>query len=264
MKTILISLIFIVSTGCQQFLMNKKSQKTTVQQVDGHNISKEFSHWVDAVNDKNVDAIKGFYRPESIKIISPDSKLSGPAEIAEYYALQSENIKSISSLYIVKANKETNIDYEITKYETLSGKSFAQLLIWSVKNGDKFIEFEFVSEISEATHNNEKSITEKRNLWIEICNTHNPENLVNTLYSSNSIYFNHKPLIKGKEKLIEEYSYMKNANYKLTLVPLKMLSVNANLVYEIGQCEGTYNGKYILIWQKENDGVWRVFIDSNI
>jgi ketosteroid isomerase-like protein len=43
-----------------------------------------------------------------------------------------------------------------------------------------------------------------------------------------------------------------------------MFFVNDNLVYEIGQCKGTYKGKYILVWKKESDGVWRVFIDSNI
>jgi len=264
MKTILISLALVVFTGCQPFLKNKKPQINNAQQVESNNISDEFSDWVDAVNKKSVNTIKDFYLPESIKIISSDSTLSGPAEIAEFYAFQSEDIKSISSLFMVKANKEKNIDYELIKYETLNGKSYAQLLIWKVKNGDKFREFEFISEISEETHNNEKSITKKRNLWVELCNSHNPENLVNTLYSSNSIYFNHKPIIKGQESLIKEYSYMKDENYKLNLHPLKMFFVNENLVYEIGQCEGTYKGKYILVWKKERDGEWRVFIDSNV
>lgn len=264
MKTILICSVLLLLTGCRQFLKDKQSQKTNIQQVKTNNISNEFSNWVTAINNKSVDSIKNFYRAESIKIISSDSQLSGPTEIAEYYALQPGEIKSISSLYSVKASKEKNIDYELIKYETQNGKSYAQLLIWRLENENKFREFEFVSEISEETYNNEKSISERRNLWVELCNNHNPKNLVNTLYSSNSIYFNHKPLIKGQENLIQEYSYMKNANYKLTLDPLKMLFVNDNLVYEIGQCEGTYKGKYILVWKKESDGVWRVFIDSNI
>jgi ketosteroid isomerase-like protein len=259
----LIPLVLIVLTGCQPFLKTKKSQITNSQHVEKNNISNEFSNCVDAINNKNVETIKDCYLPESIKIISSDSILSGPAGIAEFYALQSEGIKSISSLFIVKANKEKNIDYEIIKYETLNGKLYAQLVIWRVKNGVKFREFEFVSEISEKTHTNEKSITEKRNLWVELCNAHTPVNLVNALYISNSIYFNHKPIIRGHENLFEEYAYMKDTNYRLTLHPLKMFFVNDNLVYEIGQCEGTYNGKYMLVWKKESDGEWRVFIDSN-
>jgi ketosteroid isomerase-like protein len=264
MKIILIYSVLLVFTGCQQFLRNKEYQKTNIQQVKSNNISNEFSNWVAAVNNKSIVSIKDFYRAESIKIISSDSKLIGSIEIAEYYALQSGEIKSISSLYNVKASKEKNIDYELIKYQTQNGKSYAQLLIWRLENGYKFREFEFESEISEETYNNEKSISERRNLWVKLCNTHNPKNLVNTLYSSNCIYFNHKPLIKGQKNLIDEYSYMKNSSYKLALDPLKMIFVNDNLVYEIGQCEGTYKGKYILVWKKEIDGVWRVFIDSNI
>lgn len=264
MKTILIYSVLLLLTGCQQFLKNNQPQKTNIQQVNTNNVSNEFSNWVDAVNNKSVDSIKNFYRVESIKIISSDKQLSGSTKIAEYYVLQTEKIKSISSLYSVKASKEKNIDYELIKYETQNGILYAQLLIWRLENENKFIEFEFVSEMSEEKYNYEKSISERRNLWVELCNTHNPKNLVNTLYNSNSIYFNHMPLIKGQENLIKEYSYMKNANYKLTLDPLKMLFVNDNLAYEIGQCEGTYKGKYILVWKKENDGEWRVFIDSNI
>lgn len=264
MKAILISLLLIVFTSCQHFLKNKKTQKTNAQQVETKNIANEFSYWVEAVNRKNIYSIKDFYLPESIKIISSDSKLSGPTEIAEYYALHSDDIKSISSIYLVKASKEKNINYELIKYETQNGRSYAELLIWRLKNGNKYREFEFVSEVSEETNNNEEPITKRRNLWVELCNTHNPKNLVNTLYSSNSIYFNHKPIINGQENLIKEYSYMKDENYKLTLNPLKMFFVNDKLVYEIGQCEGTYKGKYILVWKKESDGEWRVFIDSNI
>lgn len=264
MKIILISLVLLVFTGCQHFLKNTPAQNNNIQQVKKNNISNECSNWVTAVNNKSVDSIKNFYRAESIKIIPSDRTLSGPIDIAEYYALQSGKIKSISSLYSVNASKGKDIDYEIIKYETQNGKLYAQLLIWRLENGNKFIEFEFVSEMSKKIFNNEKSLTERRNLWVELCNTHNPKNLVNTLYSSNSIYFNHKPLIKGQENLIKEYSYMKDSNYRLSLDPLKMVFVNDNMVYEIGQCEGSYKGKYIIVWKKESDGVWRVFIDSNI
>jgi len=264
MKAKSISFVVIIFISCQPLLTQKKLSNTIEQQVEINTISNDISNWVDAVNNKSVDIIKSFYLPESIKIISSESKLSGPIEIAEYYALQSEGIKSITSLFSVNANMEKNIDYEIIKYEALNGKSYAQLLVWVVKGGYKFREFEFVSEISEETLNNEKSITDKRNLWVKLCNTHNPENLVNTLYSSNSIYFNHKPLVMGRENLIKEYSYMKGENYQLRLNPLKTLFVNDSLVYEIGLCEGTYKGKYIIVWKKERDGEWRVFIDSNV
>ena len=95
----------------------RKLQKINVQQVRTDTISNEFSNWVDALKSKSVDSIKRYYLPESIKVISSDSILSGPIEIAKYYASQTSDIKSISSLYILQANKEKNIDYEIIKYK---------------------------------------------------------------------------------------------------------------------------------------------------
>ena len=84
------------------------------------------------------------------------------------------------------------------------------------------------------------------------------------MYSENTLYYNHKPLVVGRELLIEEYSYMNRENYQLTLNPIVVDQVNDKLVFEIGQCKGSYGGKYIIIWRKEESGKWEVFIDSNI
>ena len=64
--------------------------------------------------------------------------------------------------------------------------------------------------------------------------------------------------------MIKEYSYMNNKNYRLNLQPLIVKAVNASFAFEIGQCSGSYNGKYILIWKIDSDGSWKIFIDSNI
>jgi ketosteroid isomerase-like protein len=57
---------------------------------------------------------------------------------------------------------------------------------------------------------------------------------------------------------------MSNESYQLTLNPITIETVNPETVFEIGQCEGSYNGKYILIWKKQTDGQWRIWVDSNI
>ncbi|OJU27276.1 MAG: hypothetical protein BGN92_03695 [Sphingobacteriales bacterium 41-5] len=97
-------------------------------------------------------------------------------------------------------------------------------------------------------------INERRKLWIQLCNENNSKNLVEELYIKNAIYYNRKPPIRSTNNLIKEYSYTNNKNYRLQLHPLTTTTVNANLVFEIGQCKGTYNGKYILVWEKDSDG----------
>ena len=99
---------------------------------------------------------------------------------------------------------------------------------------------------------------------MELCNAHDPAILVNTLYTEDNLYFNHKPLVKGRTLLIQEYAYMARDNYELLLNPTFFYQLNDDMAYEIGQCKGSYNGKYILIWRKDDDGKWRVYMDSNI
>ncbi len=263
-KKIILPLAFLIFVSCQ-YLSNKKEIRE-IKPVPAETtvILEDLINWVDAINNKNLNSIQDFYRTESIKIISADSTLTSSNEIAEYYFLRPNKITSISSLFKVEASKEKDINYELIEYETEDKKVYVQLVIWRLYEGKKIREFEFTSRRLEVAVDDKEGISNRRNLWVQLCNAHNPNNLVNEIYSSHSFYFNHKPLIKGQDHLIKEYGYMKDENYTLTLDPLKLEFVNTNLVYEIGQCEGSYKGKYLLVWEKETDGQWRIFIDSNV
>jgi len=57
---------------------------------------------------------------------------------------------------------------------------------------------------------------------------------------------------------------MSRESYSLRLTPIKTGQVKNNIVLEIGQCSGSYNGKYIIVWKKNALGKWEVFLDSNI
>lgn len=264
MRTIIIPLVFVIFASCQHLSNKKEVSEINPAPVETNMISDDLTNWVEAINNRNFNSIQDFYQTESIKIISADSTLNSSGEIAEYYLLQPNKISSISSLFHVEASKDKDINYELIEYETVDKVGYVQLLIWRLDKGKKIREFEFTSRRVEVTVDNEEDISNSRKLWVQLCNAHNPKNLVNELYSSHSIYFNHKPLIKGQKDLIKEYGYMKDENYTLTLHPLKLEFVNTDLVYEIGQCEGSYKGKYLLVWKKEFDGKWRIFIDSNV
>lgn len=264
MKLIVIPLIFLLLTGCQLLPSKNETLETNPVRCETNIITEDLKDWVDAINNKKLISIQDFYSTESIKIISADITLNSRNDIADYYLLLPNKIISISSLFHVEASKEKNINYELIEYETEDEEVFVQLVIWKLDNEKKIREFEFTSKRSEVLVEDEESIANRRNLWVQLCNAHDPKNLVNELYSSTSYYFNHRPLIKGQDNLIKEYGYMKNENYNLTLAPLKLEFVNTNLAYEIGQCEGSYKGKYILVWKKEFDGNWKVFVDSNV
>ena len=107
-------------------------------------------------------------------------------------------------------------------------------------------------------------INKRRAEWIERCNEHDASVLVDEVYAAVPLYYNHKPMIADKEALKEEYGYMNNPEYSLHLNPLHVEKVNSEMIFEIGQCSRSYNGKYILVWKKGENERWSVWIDSNI
>lgn len=266
LKLFTLLLFSFILTNCKPRIEEKEqspNNEATIGQSE--KISDDFTIWVNAINNKNIETIKDIYSTDAVKVTSTDSILSSSAQIAAYYINQDDKIIAIESLFKTEANKNRGIYYELIKFKTKELKEYLQFVILEAESKKQVRAFEFTAESSfDSKKVDTTSISDKRNVWIKLCNAHNAENLVNQLYSENALYFNHRPLIQGRESLIKEYAYMNNDKYTLTLEPLILKTVNENIAYEIGQCKGSYEGKYILIWKKEFDGEWKIYIDSNV
>lgn len=266
LKILVLPLIVLVIMGCGQQASKKENVANSKTQIlPTEKVSDYIIDWVDAINNNNIHAIENLYASNAIKVIAVDSIIDSSSQIAKYYGTNKRKITSVESLFHVEANKNRRINYELISYQTEDLKEYIQLVIWKLE-GEKVIrEFEFTATSSqEAEKVDTNDIAATRKLWIQLCNANKAEDLVRQLYSANTIYFNHKPIVKGVEDLIKEYDYMNNDNYTLHLQPLKLAVVNADFAYEIGQCSGSYKGKYILVWKKQADGNWKIHIDSNI
>lgn len=125
-------------------------------------------------------------------------------------------------------------------------------------------ELEFIARAAPTDSTIQQAIDKRRAEWIRLCNAHNAAELVKELYSANAMYYNHKPLVIGHDAIIEDYQYMNEEKYSLTLTPIAVELVTNRLAYEIGQCSGSYGGKYMLVWQKDKTGQWSIVMDSNI
>ena len=225
------------------------------------------SLWKNARNARD-SSLMNYYSPGAVKIISKDLILNGPEEIFDHYE-KLEDVVQISSAYSIDANKDRGITYHLNHYGTIDSKYYVQLVIYQKHGDHKLRAFEFETEViksigNESTGTIAEQITKRREKWMGYCNAHQVKELVNDLYSEHTMYYNHRPVVQGRAALIREYGYMNREQYKLSLEPRFMIYANATTVFEIGQCKGSYNGKYILIWKKEADGQWRIFIDSNV
>lgn len=252
--------------GCKHQEKRKESgANTKIEIAQPEKVHDSLIGWMNALNSKDISSIESSYATDAIKIISPDSIFNSASEIANYHSLQKDKITAIESLFSVEANKARGIHYELLRYKNDKLRENIEIVIWKRKGQKRLREFEFTQQYTlEAADIDTTDIAERRKLWLELCNSNNAENLVRQLYSANTMYFNHKPIVKGTENLIKEYGYMNDKNYTLDLHPKRLEVVNADFAFEIGQCSGSYNGKYILIWKKQANGNWEIYIDSNI
>ncbi|MDC8002490.1 hypothetical protein POV27_00370 [Aureisphaera galaxeae] len=154
--------------------------------------------------------------------------------------------------------------YEIGSFQTENGDKFAQVIIW-VGNSDaeqKILEAVYAVSPNKDTEVLDK-ITKARNKWVKLCNKHDAEKLVSELYTDDAIYYNRGRILRGHGPLSTEYSYMNSSSYSLQLNPKHVEVVNENIVFEVGRCSGSYPLPYLLIWKKQADGSWKIYMDSN-
>ncbi|MFK7946107.1 MAG: hypothetical protein AB8G11_00845 [Saprospiraceae bacterium] len=254
MKYLLLTLSFFMLISCQS-----ETETETEQQIE----EIQEIELIDSHSENNIAELKNLYTVNAVKVDKTGKVFHNQGEIIEYYQKNDFSNSAVEVIKSVAAGQEHHFEYEISQFENANGQLFKQLIIWDLDKKPKKRTFEFVAEANN-TENDKTIIDERRNEWIHLCNQHNAQNLLEEIYTENTIYYNHKPVIVGHEDLAVEYKYMNNEQYELFLKPIIVEMVQNDLVYEIGQCSGTYGGKYILIWQKGKDNVWRVLVDSNI
>ena len=256
-------LFVIVLLQVFQNCTNSTNQSQVPEVTKSGNVtSVENIKWMDLINLKS-DSIQSLYVENAFKVLANGKILEGNQQIKNHLLQNAIAVQSIQSDTIIVAHKKRGLEYEIGEFMDNRNQKYKYLIIWETKDLNRQRVFEFVEEI-ELTDAIPPEIESRRNLWMQLCNNHNAAELINEMYSKNTLYFNHKPMVKGRDSLIPEYEYMNNKDYELSLSPEVVKAVNNDFVFEIGQCKGSYLGKYILIWRKTEMGKWEIFIDSNI
>ena len=238
------------------------SKKNSVSEIDSLVTSDYNKQWQQKVN-SGAENLGQLYTENAIKVHT-DGKLSeGRGKISKYYKDNPHQIESITTVKSIIAVLDSTTVYEIGRFATADQKELAHLILWREENGKLLREVELVAPLEETGHF-KSEIDQRRTEWMTLCNAHNAKDLVANIYSENALYYNHRPMIVGQEAIVTEYGYMNNPNYRLNLTPIIFKTINESLVFEIGQCSGSYPGNYVLVWQKNESGDWRIFFDSNI
>lgn len=210
------------------------------------------------------ERLADLYRADAVMITTEGQVLTKPEERAAYWQEQSKSLRPVSSTSNRAQVKATPlVVYEINEISTTGQQPHRSIVIWQWDDDRLQRQLEFRAPATD-TPLDSAGIRAARDRWITLCNQHDAHALVSALYVPEAIYYNHKPLIRGIEAISEEYSYMDLPRYALSLTPLHLVPVNDTLAFEIGQCGGTYEGKYLFVWRKMPDGEWKIWLDSNV
>lgn len=238
--------------------------------LQGQDARSELEQWAHALAG-DASSFMGLYT-SNFEVIVPTSasyaRFNDVKHKDLYDEMLGESVDSIWSLF--KINASPSVDYEIVKFKT-SNAAYFQMIIWNRASGEPLRELEVMSESGmEGPANIPKmeqamvEIEQARVQWEKLCNSHAPTDLVSVMYTPNALYYNHKPMVVGRQAITQTYGYMANPNYELDLTPWLTQVVSENMAFEIGYCTGSYGGEYMLVWVKNSEGKWQVLLDSNI
>ena len=255
---------FLLMTACQ-YQEPESVQKTEVlpsETVTLNSTQNPLQDWKELIN-SSIHSFENIYTADAIKLLENGQFLEGSTAIKQAYDSIPLIIDSIFSKEKIIADRKETYEYEIGGFSSTNGKEYRHLLIWKRDTQVKLRALELIVEL-EADLPSPQVLNARRTEWIRLCNQHNAEKLVDGLYAENTLYYNHKPMVVGRKAVSKEYEYMNRDDYSLHLEPILVEPVRTDLIFEIGQCSGSYGGKYILIWQKNALGVWEILMDSNI
>lgn len=257
--------LFVLATACHNKAANDPPNQANQESTPSQSLTDDpsLSAWADLIRGTELDIAKAY--TEKPVFLGPTGSLGFPLEDQiRYHQIRYKNLTSLTSLHRVIANEERGYLYEIGHFTNAKQESFKHLLILKQQGDTVRRELEFIALASAVDSSALLAFDQRRTEWMELCNAHNAEELVTNLYTPHALYYNHKPLIVGHEAIAKDYQYMNRENYSLELNPIHVELVSDRIAFEIGQCSGSYGGKYLFVWQKDEEGKWSVLMDSNI
>ena len=222
-----------------------------------HNMEPERNKWISAFNTSS-DSITELYSEKSGLLFNNEFVFE--RERIAWVLKNRDNHKwSIRTVYekkIFKHNEKKYIELGLFETDNKENLFLAYITAWQYDSDKWFRDLDvLIPKIK--NDDNLSELDNPRTKWVEHANAHDPEKLINSVYTENAVYLsNGKPEL-GRENIIRRYSYMSKEDFKIDLEKKHQLMVQPGLVFETGlYIIPQYTGYYIIVWEKQPDSTW--------
>lgn len=221
--------------------------------------------WLQAYN-TDPKAIRNSYRENAVLFFDRENYIKGNQAICQCYSknrVEIGQLKSIHTSYRVHLSENPDMVYEIGHVATEKDARYHFIIIWSKEEGIWLRELEVMVK-NVPNSNDQEGIDAARRRWVELANEHSPEHLAAEVYTRDFTYYNRNTIYQGYENLSAAYAYMKDPDFQIDLKKEISVAVRPDLIYEIGKWMNPYySGSYIIIWERQQNGEWKIAFDSN-
>lgn len=114
----------------------------------------------------------------------------------------------------------------------------------------------------------QKVLANARDKWVILANKHQPLAHIQESYTPDAVYFSNGRSSVGTAAIAERYQYMANPVYQVDLESRELWNIEGDRVLELGRyftgAEKTGTGGiYVIIWEKQASGDWKISLDFN-
>lgn len=192
-----------------------------------------------------------------------DGRIYKNRDSIQAYFMQQPKVNGFETIVVVQHDSANYFDIGYYKLEDSLKQQLAYVIAWR-KEGNRWLkELEVLSPVKITQRVVLDTIDKTRQYWEYLSNKHVYPILVQQLYSDSGFYLNDGYIYKGINPITEKYAYMGKENWHIRLATIQTLQVNDRLFYDIGQYMSNGKGHYLILWQLEKDGYWRVLLDFN-
>jgi ketosteroid isomerase-like protein len=226
-------------------------------------IDKANNGWKQTIN-QNIKDIGNRYTDKAMVFLENGETITGTESIAGYYQ---NKIQEFGKIINIIAKKRIEIIenyeyYEIGYYTTDKKETFQHLLEWHKANNKWLRKIEVIAKKT-ASDDDLIEILNARYNWIDLYKELDLKKLYTELYTENAVFYHNEFITHGISNVADTYLARATHDYTLNLSAKATSKVRNDLVFEIGEYQGSYSGNYLFIWKKQSTGEWKIILDVN-